>query len=299
MTNRAPVPCLQRMEFYDLRIMLTVAELGSFRKGSQFLGIGQSAVSRRLQKLEDMLGVSLFERRPAGARLTGAGWQFANRVRPIVRELDEAIQAALAAGSATKGHLGLGLVASLSRGLVREISSDFISQHPEVDLAIVEAERSELLTLLSHRLLDAVVGSGTFPREHGDSFVLAQEPIFIALSESHFLASRTRLSWHEVRDERFVVSANEPGPEIHEYLIRRLADLGRRPRVTRHRVGREGIMNLVSLGFGVSLVADHWRGVQYPNVMFVQVGDEDERVPFSLVWRPENDNPALRRSGAL
>ena len=54
-------------------------------------------------------------------------------------------------------------------------------------------------------------------------------------------------------------------------------------------------MALVGLGFGVSLVADHWRGVSYPNVTFVPVGHEDETVPFSITWRPENDNPALRR----
>ena len=94
---------------------------------------------------------------------------------------------------------------------------------------------------------------------------------------------------------KFVVSAREPGPEIHDYIVRRVSDLGRRARVERHRLGREGIMNLVGLGLGVSLVADHWRGVGYPGVVFVPIGEKDERVPFSLSWRPENDNPALRR----
>lgn len=54
-------------------------------------------------------------------------------------------------------------------------------------------------------------------------------------------------------------------------------------------------MTLVGLGLGVSLVADHWRGVTYPNVSFVPIGDVNEKVPFSITWRPENDNPALRR----
>lgn len=176
---------------------------------------------------------------------------------------------------------------------------DFASQHPDVDMAFVESERSELLMLLSHRILDVVLASGEFPEEHGDSTLLVEEPIYMALREDDPLTDRTRLSWDDVRDARFLVSATEPGPEIHEYLIRRLADLGRRPHVTRHQVGREGIMNLVGLGFGVSLVADHWRGVRYPNVKFVPIGDEDERVPFSLTWRPENDNPALRRFVSL
>ena len=58
-------------------------------------------------------------------------------------------------------------------------------------------------------------------------------------------------------------------------------------------------MNLVGLGLGVSLVAEHWCGVSYPGVVFRPVGGEDERVRFSLVWRPENDNPALRRFVSL
>ena len=113
------------------------------------------------------------------------------------------------------------------------------------------------------------------------------------------LADRERLKWEDVADATFVVSAREPGPEIHDYIIRRVSDLGRTATVRRHRLGREGIMTLVGLGLGVSLVADHWRGVSYPNVAFVPIGDDEERVPFALAWRPENDNPALRRFVSL
>ena len=73
-----------------------------------------------------------------------------------------------------------------------------------------------------------------------------------------------------------MVGTAEPGPEIHEYLIRRLADLGHRPHVRRHRLGREGIMNLAGLGLGVSLVAEHWHGVSYPGIVFRPVGEVDE-----------------------
>ena len=86
---------------------------------------------------------------------------------------------------------------------------------------------------------------------------------------------------------------------MHEYLIKRLASLGRTPDIERHAVGREGLMNLVGLGVGISLVADHWRGVSYPNVVFVPVENGRERIPFSWLWRADNDNPALRRFVSL
>lgn len=53
----------QHLEIYDVETVLAVAESGSFRKAGKLLGIGQSAVTRRIQRLEDALGVSVFERK--------------------------------------------------------------------------------------------------------------------------------------------------------------------------------------------------------------------------------------------
>ena len=72
------------LEIRDVEVLLAVAEAGSIRKASHSLEIGQSAVTRRVQKFEDALGVSLFERRPTGTRLTHAGHSFAERARSFV-----------------------------------------------------------------------------------------------------------------------------------------------------------------------------------------------------------------------
>lgn len=143
--------------------------------------------------------------------------------------------------------------------------------------------------------MDVVVAAGEPDPVYGDGLLLARETIYLAVPADHEWAGWERLQWDDVRGATFVVSAREPGPEIHDYILRRVSDLGRAAHVRRYGLGREGIMALVGLQLGVSLVADHWRGVQYPNVTFVPLGDEEECVPFSLTWRPENDNPALRR----
>ena len=290
---------LRQFQIYDLEVVLAVAELGSFRKASQTLQVRQSAVSRRVQKLEDAFGVSLFERHPGGARLTNAGWGFLRQARGIVQDFHGAMDLTFAAGSGADGLLQVGLIASLSRGAVRELAADFILQHPYIDHFVVEGERGELLTMLSHRRIDAVVASGSFSSEYGDSFVLTRERICVALPQAHALASRSSIEWDDVTDAHFIVSEREPGPEIYDHIVRRVTNLGRTAYVTRHNVGREAIMNLVGLGLGLSLVADHWSGVDYPGVVFRPIGDEDERVPLSIVWRPENDNPALRRLVSL
>ena len=78
------------LSMHDLEIILAVAEAGSFRRAALQMGKGQSAVSRRIQRLEDEFGASIFERRSTGARLTNAGVLFVESSRRILREYQAA-----------------------------------------------------------------------------------------------------------------------------------------------------------------------------------------------------------------
>jgi len=241
------------------------------------------------------MGLSLFERSSMGVRLTAGGRRFAASARTMLKHFDRAIDDVRKHGTAVHGHLRVGLIASLSRGVLRDLFSAFLDQCPNIEVSIQECDRTELFTLLSHREIDVVIASGKPRPELGDGMLLHKERVYLAVSEDHPLAKRDRIIWEDMRCKSFIVSAHESGPEIHDYIIRGATDLGQSVCVRKLKLGREGIMNLVGLRFGVSFVFDHWLGVTYPNVKFVPIGQEDEEIPFSLTWRPENDNPALRR----
>ncbi|WP_306117807.1 MULTISPECIES: LysR family transcriptional regulator [unclassified Roseitalea] len=287
------------MSFTDLLSIVSVAEAGSFRQAAVRLAVSQPALSRRIQRLEDALGLSLFERHPSGARLTQGGSHFIMSARMVLRDMRRAIGAAQSHGLAECGRLRLGIIASLSRGVVRDLISTYLAAHPGVDVSMRETGRSELLALLSHREIDAVIAAGYPEPEVGEGLLLHHEAVYLAMRTDHRLAGREVLSWKDVRKEAFIVSAREPGPEIHDYITRCASDLGRSIRMRSFEADREGIMNLVGLGLGVSLVPDHWRGIRYPDVAFVRIGAEGDTIPFSITWRPENDNPALRRFVSL
>ena len=285
------------LEFCVLETVLAVAETGSFRKAGSLLGIDQSAVTRRVQKLEDILGVSLFERSVAGARLTPAGWNFTARSREFARQFLDAVRAAQSAGTAVSGCLHIGLTASLSRGAFREVVARFRNQHSDVSLSFTEADFGELKTSLSHRSIDLIGGAGEPTSEHGDMMLLTRAPLYIAVAGDHPLALRCCVDWSDVVAMSFIVCADLAGQTIHDYIIRRNSDFGHRACIKVHRVRRDGLMNLIGLGLGISVVCEQWCGVRYPNVMFIplRVKGKAETIPFSLTWCPENDNPALRR----
>jgi DNA-binding transcriptional LysR family regulator len=131
------------IEIEDIEAVIAVAETGSFRRAGSRLDIGQSAISRRIQRLEDRLGVSVFERRSTGAQLTGAGRRFTANTRSVITDLGTVLEEARAAGIGQHGSLSIGLIASLSKGVIREMMAAYLSAHPEIELRIGETDRSE------------------------------------------------------------------------------------------------------------------------------------------------------------
>lgn len=196
-SSAAELHCMAKggkVEVRDMRSLLAVAEAGGFRKAAIQLGVGQSVLSRRMRDFEDKLGVSLFERHASGARLTRAGDTLLNRVRIILADVDAAVQSAGRYGTAQEGHLRLGFVNSLSRGPLRKLVGTFRAEHPRVELQIVESDRSEVLTMLSHQRLDLAVVPGEEPHTAGEFVTIYREPAYIALPEDHHLATEKRLT---------------------------------------------------------------------------------------------------------
>ncbi|WP_051335583.1 LysR family transcriptional regulator [Methylocapsa acidiphila] len=274
---------------------LLVAEHLSFSRAAQVLGIQQSAVSRRVRALEDKLGVSLFERDASGIRLTEAGRRFLDRSRSALAEIDHAVKGAANAGCGAEGALSIGILSSLSRGFVRELIRTYRETHPAIAIDIVEGSASEHLARISERLLDIAFVTGTPSALHCDTLVLWEARVFAALPARHRLAKEDAVGWEGLKDERFIVSRDAPGPEIHDYLVRRLADFGHSPSVERYDVGRESLMHLVALGFGISLASEAATATRYPEVVFRPLATAEDILPCSAVWLPVNDNPALRR----
>lgn len=272
---------------------LVVAEQLSFSRAAQILGVRQSAVSRRVQELEDTLGVSLFEREIGGVRVTEAGRRFLERSRPALAEIAYAVRAAASAGRGEEGVLRIGIVSSLSAGYMREVLRVYRDTHPAVVVDIVEGSTSEHIAGLTERRIDLAVVTGTPSASHCDIALLWKDRVFVALPEENPLAHEDSVEWAALKDEAFVVTREASGPELHDTIVRRLGELGHSPSVERYSVGRETLMHLVALGFGISLVSEAATATRYPGVVFRPLAMD--RLPYSAVWLPGNDNPALRR----
>lgn len=283
------------VELDDLRCFVAVAEHCGFRRAALNSGVKQSVLSRRVRKLEDELGVSLLERHRSGVRLTRAGRDYLDTTKKALGELEYGARRASQAGRGASGRLRIGIFASIAGGFTRAAIGAFAARHPDVEIIVSEGAPSDHLLHIRERHLDLAMVTGLTRPDGLAAERLWVERVALALPVKHGLAEFATAVWDDITNEHFIVSHDEPGPEIHEWLIPRLSTLGRHADVVRYAVARETLLVLAGLGLGLTVVSEAATGVTYPGVTYRFFDRDEDLLPFYAIWSRGNDNPALRR----
>lgn len=283
------------VDFIAISQSLLVAEYSCVSRAARILGIGQSAVSRRIQALENELGVSLFERHQSGVRLTVAGCKFFERMRGAFSEIETAIKNAAAAGCGTEGVLRIGLCPGPLSSFLSELFKEYHRNYTAVRLELIENAARSQITKILDRTLDVAFVPESTPSPDCDKQLLWSSQICVVLPDDHLLAISKKADWAYLREERFIFSSSFGSEGLSDLARERFADIDRRVEFETYAICQETLLRLVALGFGVTLVAEPEDDARYPGVIFRPLHDEGDRLAYSAVWLPENDNPALRR----
>jgi DNA-binding transcriptional LysR family regulator len=193
-----------KIELTSVLQALKVAEHLSFRGAAEALGVCQSSISKRVRKLEDLLGVDLFDRHHAGVKVTNAGRQFFEHIKMALDHLDSAVSSAGMAGRVEKGSLQVGLFSSLASGFLPELLRCYSDQHPEIEVSIVEGPPSENLALLRAEQLDIVFVMGQQSERDCDVARLWSEHVFVVLPDTHALCGKDAIPWEDLKTEHFI-----------------------------------------------------------------------------------------------
>lgn len=282
-------------DFRPLRYVLAAAEHMSIRRAAEALNVEPSSVSKAIRDFEDRMGVGVFERGQFGVRLTNAGRDFLEQTVPALQQINHAIQHAGAAGRVETGTLKVGVITTLAGGFLRELVSRYEVAHPGVRVDIHDGGRPDHIRSIRTRKLDVGFFTGNGEVEGCETIELWDERVHIAMPWSHPLSGEKNIDWRQLRDEMFIVSRFGPGPEIRDYIVRRIGDYSTYPMVEYRDVQQETLMHMVAMGKGITPVVEAWRCMPIPEIRLVPLSADADIVPFSAVWSPKNDNPSLRR----
>lgn len=201
-----------------LRVLLVVAEHGSFTSAAASLGYSQSAVSRQVAALERATGRLLFERHRDGVRLTAAGGRLLPRARLIVDELDAALADTRTGAS---GRVRLGGFPITSASLIPDLLARLRATHPDLVVTYREATTPALTRAIRAGTLDLAVVAQIPPYRPLDSespaldmSTLAERDLVVAVGRDHPLARRRAVEAEELAGLVWVGSPSEGGDAL-------------------------------------------------------------------------------------
>jgi DNA-binding transcriptional LysR family regulator len=148
------------MDLQSLRIFVRVAELASFTRAAEQLGLAKAGVSALVAQLEQQLGTRLLQRTTRSVRLTPDGEQFFERCQSLLADADELQTLFQNSASALRGRLRLDMPILMARNFIIPRLPAFLAAHPELEIELSTTDRRVDLV---HEAFDCVVRVGALP----------------------------------------------------------------------------------------------------------------------------------------
>lgn len=236
----------------DLRAFLAVADRGSFRAASESLHLSQSAVSRRVDKLEAALGVDLFVRSTRRVELTTVGRTFVHKARVVMNELEGALLGITDFAARISGEITVACVPSAVGYFLPAVIRDFHRLHPRIRVRLLDEASSDILRAVANGEADlGLTYIGT--QEPDIEFEpLLEDPFVVACPHGHALAKRRKLTWGELAAHDYVSLAQGSGNRF--LLDQALAHAEPRPEWFCEVRHVPALVSLVEAGLGLGVV---------------------------------------------
>jgi DNA-binding transcriptional LysR family regulator len=268
---------------WSLRILVEVAERGSFSGAAETLVLTQPAVSRQIGGLEKQFGVALFRRAARGVTPTTAGATAVELARGVLARLDAMEATMRAFGGTDAGHLGLCAFASANTWFVPDAIRRFGADHPGVTVTLLHVDPFETLDAVRAGRVDLALLTAWQlyadpwaaradpevaplpPETLGDLELVPvlDEELDVALPQGHPLARRDTIDLGDLRDETWIEGAYPdclgPLPQLAEAL-------GGPPRIGFTCHDWNGKQALVAGGAGIMLVPTLARAAMRPSI---------------------------------
>ncbi len=274
------------MELRQLRYFLAVCEELHFGRAAQKLHISQPPLSQQIMRLEDDLKVKLFFRTKRHVELTEAGRVFAGEARLILQQVEQAAGLALEAGRHKQSQLVLGC-SSANINVAMNILREFSKRYPEIQVIVKSLVSPQQLSAIRNGQID--LGLVTLPV---DPEGLTMEPILkerlvLALPQHHPLASRRNLSLRAIANETVIILPLHMSPGRYEQIASLCRNAGMSLRTVHEVDNVYTMLELISEGFGVSIMRSSIRGVRRKGIVF----REFQHAPYvetAIAYRRDN-----------
>ncbi|WP_135456812.1 LysR family transcriptional regulator [Vibrio echinoideorum] len=286
------------MEFDLLKAFCQLEKSGNYRLASEQLYITQSALTKKIQRLESNIGASLFSRGRNGAKLTLAGKTLLAEAQRLVHSMQAFEQLSGSVVKGTQGHLNIGFGVSTYHEAPKLIAA-YKQRYPDVHVTLNDTpSKQQTDELLSH---DLDISFNRIPESSNlESLTLFNESLVVAihkdlLKQAPELSSNPNQAISELSKWPYLKLAQHRGPgldkQIQQYCLANNIDLSKAQEADDILT----LLALVSANIGFTIVPSSAQFISNTDVEFIALEGEYATWPVGLIWNGNSENPLRDR----
>ncbi|MCC6067731.1 LysR family transcriptional regulator [Ferrovum sp. PN-J185] len=240
------------MNINELRFSVAVAQERNFRKAAEKCFVSQPALSTAIQKLEEELGVKLFERSKSQVTLTAIGITIIAQAVTILEEIDKLKLLSKQSQDPLVGQVKLGVIYTIGPYLIPDLISPLHQLAPLMPISVEENTTDKMADWLKQGSIDVAIVALPFDMPGIDTIPLYQETFDVIVPKNHPWAQRTHIDPVELAQEKVLLLSS-----IHCFsakILKLCPDLTGHGAHIQQGNSLETIRNMVASGLGISVL---------------------------------------------
>ncbi len=282
-----------------LRSFLIVAQELSFRRAAERLALDQSALSRRIQKLEAELGYALFERSTREVTLTAAGVSLYRGITQNLNDCRRSIDEARRVAEGLTGRIRIGYMAFAATELMPQAVARFKAQHPDVLVEMRYIRTQAQKIALTNEEIDIGLLIGPYDNPDFHSITLAEDRLFVVTPRRHALTAGDSVAPAEIMRHPVILGDMIEWGEYRYRLEDTFGQLGLTLKPELEASNTLALLGLVAAGLGVTIYPQSLVGFLGSNVEVRPIRHPLFKSCTVMAWKRTNHTRAVTNFVAL
>ncbi|MFT4672476.1 MAG: LysR family hydrogen peroxide-inducible transcriptional activator [Pseudohongiellaceae bacterium] len=271
------------MNLKDLKYFLAIAELKHFGHAAQQCNVSQPTLSGQIKKLEETLGVMLFERTNRRVMLTEAGHHIVIYAKRIIREVDAIHEIADSTRDPLAGKFRLGAFPTLATYIFPRIVPQVKASMPNLRLILMEEKTSQLIDQLHNGEIDAALLALPIQDDYLISKPLFDDEFFLAVPSGHDLTKYKTVDQTKLKQHRLLLLEEGHCLRDQSLEICQLHNIGEEQDFK--ATGLETLRQMVKAGTGITFMPKIAIQAKETGIEYIPFTKPAPSRSIGLVWR--------------
>ena len=278
-------------ELRRLRYAVAVADELNFTRAAERLGVSQQVLSEQIRRLEDELGLQVFDRTTRRVRVTSHGRQILDEARAVVGAADALRDRARRLASAQAGVVRLGYSRSTAFDTAPLVSA-VTEARPELRVEVREVPSRQLPQALRDGDVDVALLRWADDTDQLFAHTLRRLRSGVILRAGDALAGRAEVALDDLAGRSLVMHRREDAPARHDATLAACAEAGVEPEIVTARLPFDPLFTDVAEGRGVQIASESIRGALPAGLTWVPLASGVLEQRVDLLWDPARAHPA-------